>query len=67
MGEAFSAHGGRLQMSTKYWLESLKGRNRSEDLGVDGRRKIKCILGKYSWRVWIGFMWLRIGTTDGLL
>jgi hypothetical protein len=40
-------------------LKSLKGRDHSEDLGIDGRiikdtRKI----------VWNGFIWLRIGTGD---
>jgi hypothetical protein len=24
-------------MRTKFWLESLKGRDHSEDLGIDGR------------------------------
>jgi hypothetical protein len=28
---------GRLEMCRKYWLENLKARNYSEDLGVDGR------------------------------
>jgi len=31
-------------MHTKFWSENLKGRDRSEDLGVDGN--IKYILGK---------------------
>jgi hypothetical protein len=25
------------------------------------------ILGKYSWRVWIKFIWFRIGTNGGVL
>jgi hypothetical protein len=25
-----------VEMRTKFWLESLKGRDHSEDLGVDG-------------------------------
>jgi hypothetical protein len=48
------------------WLESLKGRDHSEDLGADGRIILKCVLGKEGWRVWIGFIWLRIGTGGGL-
>jgi hypothetical protein len=28
---------GRWEMRTKFWSENLKGRDHSEDLGVDGR------------------------------
>jgi hypothetical protein len=42
-------------------------RDYSGDLGVDGRIILKLILRKQSWRVWIGFIWLRIGTAGGLL
>jgi hypothetical protein len=31
-------------MLSKFWLESLKGRDHSEDLGVGGRIILKCIL-----------------------
>jgi hypothetical protein len=49
-------------------LEILKKeRKHSEDLGVNGSVTFKWILGKQVWRVWIGFIWLRIGTGDGLL
>jgi hypothetical protein len=33
-------------MNTKYWLENLKGRDHSEDLGVDERIILEWILGK---------------------
>jgi hypothetical protein len=39
----------------------------SEDIGVDGRIILKCMSGKLDWRVWIVFIWLRIGTGGGLL
>jgi hypothetical protein len=36
MDGACSAHGGDEKMRTKCWLESLKGKDCPEDLGVDG-------------------------------
>jgi hypothetical protein len=38
-----------------------------EDLGVDGKILLEWILEKYGEKVWTGFMWLRIGTSGGLL
>jgi hypothetical protein len=48
-------------------LENLKGRDHSEDLGVDGRIILKCILGKQRLGMSIGFTWLRIETRGRLL
>jgi hypothetical protein len=49
-------------------LENLKGREHSEDLGIDKRIILELILDKCGWNVWwIGFIWLRIGTSGGLL
>jgi hypothetical protein len=48
-------------MRTKFCLEILKGRDHSEDLRVNGR------IGEQDCRVWIGFVWLGIGTGGGLL
>jgi hypothetical protein len=36
----------------------VKGRDHLEDLDIDGRRIFK-------WRLWIGFIWLRIGCGAG--
>jgi hypothetical protein len=44
------------------WLE---GRDQIGDLGVDGKVKLKWILGKYGGEMWTGFMWLRIGKRAG--
>jgi len=32
------------EMHTLFWLENLKGRERTEDLGVDGKTTSECIL-----------------------
>jgi len=38
-----------------------------EDLGVDGRVILELVLGKQGGKVWGVFIWLRMGTSDGLL
>jgi hypothetical protein len=40
-------------MRTELWLESLKGRGHSEDLGVDGRL-YKIYLREIAFGVWFG-------------
>jgi len=37
-----------------------------EDLVIDGRMILEWILGKQGWKVWTGFIWLRMGTSGGL-
>jgi hypothetical protein len=54
-------------MHTIFWLEDLKGRDHSEDLGVDGMIILEWMLEKRGGKLWIGFVWLRTGTSDGLL
>jgi hypothetical protein len=41
-------------MSTKLWSENLKGRDHSEDLGVDGKIILKGISGKLGGKLWTG-------------
>jgi hypothetical protein len=36
MGETCSMHG-QLGTCTEFWLESVEGRDHSEDLGIEGR------------------------------
>jgi len=38
-----------------------------EDIGIDGSIIFKWNLGKHGGKVWIGIIWLRIGTSGGLL
>jgi hypothetical protein len=45
----------------------MKGRDHSEDLSIDGNVMLKWIFGKQGERMWIGFIWLRIGASGGLL
>jgi hypothetical protein len=54
-------------MLTVLWFEKLKVRDSSEDLGVDGRIILEWILGKLGGKMWTGCIWIRIGTSGGLL
>jgi hypothetical protein len=54
-------------MHTIFWLEKVKGRDHSEDLGIDGRIILEGILGKEGGRLWHIFICLRIGTSGGIL
>jgi hypothetical protein len=48
-------------------LENLKARDHLEDLGIDGRIILDCILEKYGRKVWNGFIQLRIQTSGRIL
>jgi hypothetical protein len=50
-------------MHTVFWLENLSVRDHSDDLGVDGR----ILLGTLDGKMWAGCIWLRIGTSGGIL
>jgi hypothetical protein len=54
-------------MCTKFWPENLTGGRLSEDLGVVGKIIFEMILEKQGRKVWTGVIWLRIGTSSGLL
>jgi hypothetical protein len=42
-------------------------RNNLEDPQVDGRIILKYILKKQDGKAWTGFIWLRLGTSEGIL
>jgi hypothetical protein len=45
----------------------MKEEHNSENLDTDGGIILKWVLGKQSRMEWIGFIWLRAGTSDELL
>lgn len=53
---------GKRELGTKFWLESLKERDLSEDPGLGGSIILKWILAKSDLDMQIGFVCLRIGT-----
>lgn len=57
---------GRQEICTKYSLGNLKGEDQLEDLGI-WHDIIKMGLMEVGWRVWVGFILLRIGTGGRLL
>jgi hypothetical protein len=46
------------------WWGKLRERDRLEDLELDGRKILKCVIKKWN-GVWTGLIWLRI-QTDGV-
>jgi hypothetical protein len=57
----------RREMGTKFWSENLKGGDHSVHLGVDVNTVSEWTFEKLSGKVWIVCIWLRTGTSDGLL
>jgi hypothetical protein len=49
-------------MCTGYWWENEKERGHWEDQDVGGWDILKWILKRENGTLWIGLMWLRIGT-----
>jgi hypothetical protein len=52
-------------MCSKFWFERLRGRDHSEDLGIDGKM-IKWPSEEQGWSVWIGFIWFRFSCHHAL-
>jgi hypothetical protein len=48
------------EMRTEFWLDSLKGRDHSQDIRAHVRIFLKWILRKQGANLWTGLVWLRI-------
>jgi hypothetical protein len=58
---------GRREMYIGYWWESQKERDHWDDQDVGGWAVLKWILERSDGMVWIGWIWLRIGTSGWFL
>jgi hypothetical protein len=65
MSEACKLH--MTEICTRFWLESLKGRDQLEHTSTDGRIILKWISRKLGEKLFTGFIWLRIGTSGRLV
>jgi len=54
-------------MRTKFLSENLKGRDHSEDVGLDGKIILEWMLEKWDRKLWTGCIWHEIETNGGLL
>jgi hypothetical protein len=66
MARACSTNGD-IGIHVGYWWESQQERDHYEDLDVGGRRILKWIVKRWVGMVRTGLIWLRIGTSGGLL
>jgi hypothetical protein len=51
--------------NTGFWWRNLRERDDLEDPGIDGRLILRRIFRKWDVVIWIGSIWLRIGTVAG--
>jgi hypothetical protein len=58
---------GKKRVYIGFWWGKLKERRHLQDLCVDGRIILKCILEKNRDILWTGLIWLRIEICGGLL
>jgi len=59
-------HGSDEESIQKIWSGNSKGREHSENLGVDRRIILELILKKEGMRLWTGCILIRIGTSGEL-
>ena len=66
VGQGMQLYGGEEICIPRFWI-NMKTRGHLENLNVDGKTILKCILKKWDGSVWTELIWLRIGTSDWLL
>jgi hypothetical protein len=62
-----AAHMGEVRNSYKILVGKPEGKRPLRRLRCRQENDIKWILEKYAWRVWVGFIWLRTGTSGRLM
>jgi hypothetical protein len=67
MGGKFSTQDRQLRNADKILVGKPEGKRPLGRHSIDGSIIIKLIFEKQVGEMWTGFIWLRIGTTDGLL
>jgi hypothetical protein len=58
-------HTGKIRLT--FWMEDLEERSHLADFRIYESIILKWNVEKYAAKVWIGFIWLRIRTSGGLL
>jgi len=58
---------GRGEVHTGFWWGGLRERDHLEDLGLDGKTILKCVLKTWDGKSWTGLLWLRIWIGGGIL
>jgi hypothetical protein len=66
-GRACSTHRKEHECIGVFWYENLKARDLCKDIDVNGRIIINRIPEKPDAGMWTVLIWLRIGTSSGLL
>jgi hypothetical protein len=54
-------------MFTEFWSKNFKGRDCPKGLSLGERIPLKWILRRLGVEVWTGLIWLKTGTSGGLL
>jgi hypothetical protein len=57
----------RQVVHAKFYLGNLKGKDHFGGLDIGGRITLKWISEKLCFRMWAGFMWLRLWPIGGIL
>jgi uncharacterized protein YjcR len=55
------------EIHKKFWTQYLKGKDHSEKLGIYVNMILDWILRKQGGKMWTGWIWLRKGTSGGIL